>query len=341
MRNLYPIKFESLSLEKVWGKENFIISDLGLIDSVAKNGWLEGNSIGDIMETYLESIVGDGIFQRYGRQLPIQIKILEIKDRLSLQINPDDEIAAERYDSLGKSKLWYIMEASEDAKIYLGLKEKSDAQSMYEHCIKGSIEQKLNIIKPKKGDSFLIPAGTIHSTGGGLKIMEVAESSELNLRLYDWERAFDPEDPRGLHLEEAIDLINFKPYDPSLNLRPHNHDSLLVSIPEFNITKLVLSDTLHIYTENYNSFIVYSCIEGEASILIDNEEYSLSSGESILIPALMKDFFLSAKSTKPILLETYLKLEEKLDNYIDPDTEPFLEGEDYDGLEDEDSEEDE
>ena len=333
MNKLYPIKFTPIEHETIWGKETYVISDLGVIDSIATNGWLEGNGIGDIIETYLEKIVGEEVFNLYGRQLPIQIKILELNDRISLQVNPDDEIAAQMYDCLGKSKLWYILETKDEAQIYLGLKEESNARELYDLCLTGNIESKLNSIKVKKGDAFYVPSGTIHSASAGLKILEIAEASELNLRLYDWGRN---DSKRELHLEDAIDLINYKAYDPSLNLKPHNHDFLLSDAPEFNITKLVLTDTLHIYSENYKSFIIYTCIEGEAHIEIQKEEkYSLTKGESILIPAGMEDFYLVSDSCSAILLESYLKVEEKIDNYIDPTTEAFLEGEDYGGLEEE------
>ena len=119
--------------------ESWELADMGIEDSVVAEGWLAGNTIGELMETYLERIVGENVYNFYGRQFPLLIKSLEVKGRLSAQVHPDDQVAAERYDSLGKAKLWYVTEADDNAKIYCGFKRPLSALELYDKCIDGTI----------------------------------------------------------------------------------------------------------------------------------------------------------------------------------------------------------
>jgi mannose-6-phosphate isomerase len=330
------------------------LSDMGFVDSVIENGWLAGNTIGELMETYLERIVGEKVYNYYGRQFPVLIKFLDINDRISVQVHPDDEIAAERYDSLGKAETWYILDAKPGAKIYAGFNKDMTAQELYDRCKNGTVEEVMNVIVPKKGDSLIIPPGTVHSAGGGILIAEVQESSDLTFRLYDWGREFNPATARPLHLEEAIDLIDYNKFDQSLfRQAEHAHDEgvsvNLAERPEFCVTKINLTDPLHIYTEQFESFIIYICVEGAASIQVPSENekgeacmdnYEIKKGETILIPAEMSDFYLVPRDKDTVLLEAVCRPEDDMDAYIDPNTEAFLEGEDYEGLEDGDDDDD-
>ena len=176
----------------------------------------------------------------------------------------------------------------------------------------------------------------------------------MTLRLYDWGREFDPATARKMHLDEAIDVINYNVFDPSIYRKgplwgeeSQEEDHMiqnLVECPQFNVSKIRLTDPLHIYTEKFESFIVYICLEGAASIQVPSEKengeacmetYEFKKGETILVPADMPDFFLVPRDRETLLLEAVTRPEEEVDQYIDPDTEAFLEGEDYEGIEDE------
>ncbi len=328
--------------------ESWEIADMGIEDSVVANGWLAGNTLSDLMETYLERIVGEGIYNYYGRQFPLLIKFLDINDKLSVQVHPDDEIAAERYDSLGKSEAWYVLDAKPGAKAYMGFNRKMTAQEFYNRCLAGTVEEVLNVIYPKKGDLIYIKPGTVHAADGGILIAEIQESSDLTFRLYDWGREKNPATARTVHLEEAIDLIDYEPYD-SANFRKVTERvenkvvETLFESPRSKITKLNLTDPLHIYTEQFGSFIIYICLEGGASIQVPSvkengeaymENYEFGKGETILVPAEMPDFYLVPRDRSTVLLEIVAKAPEEFDDYIDPTTEAFLEDEDYEGLED-------
>lgn len=434
-KKLYPMKFMPIASRKPWGSDRLVsvmkkkfveadgqgnevvigthekigesweLADMGFQDSVVSEGWLAGNTIGDIMETYLERIVGEDVYNYYGRQFPILVKFLDIDGQLSVQVHPDDEVAAERYDSLGKAELWYVIDAEPDAKVYMGFKREVSAQEFYDRCLNGTADEVLNVIHPRKGDVIYVTPGTVHATDGKVLVAEIQESSDLTFRLYDWGREFDPKTAREMHLEEAIDLIDYRPYDEKLYRKgpmwgeeashepcresacrchddechchdgechchedghechchedhvheDHHHEmegkvvETLVESPQFNVTKLNLSDPLHIYTEKFNSFIIYICIEGGASIQIPSENakgeacmenYEFAKGETILVPADMPDFYLVPRDRSTVLLEAVTRPVDELDAYIDPETEAFLENEDYEGLEDEVYEED-
>ena len=347
----------SISADELIG-ESWEVADMGVEDSVVKEGWLAGNTISELMETYLEKIVGENVYNYYGRQFPLLIKFLDIHEKLSVQVHPDDEVAAERYDSLGKSEIWYVMDAEPGAKVYMGFNREVSAQEFYDRCHNGTVDEVLNVLYPKKGDSIYVAPGTVHAAEGGLLIAEIQESSDMTFRLYDWGREFNPATARKTHLDEAIDLINYGKFDESLYKKgplwececghEHHHHSdevaeTLVETPQFNVTKIRLTDPLHIYTEQFESFIIYMCVEGEASIQVPTENeagvkgmdnYIIKTGETILIPAQMQDFFLVPRDRDTVLLEAVTRPEEEMDEYIDPSTEAFLEDEDYEGLED-------
>lgn len=414
-KKLYPFKFIPVASRRPWGGSNLVtkygkafvecddegneialgadeligesweIADMGFEDSVLANGWLAGNTISEIMETYLERVVGEDVYKYFGRQFPLLVKFLDINGKLSVQVHPDDEIAAERYDALGKSELWYVLDAQPDANVYMGFKREVTAQEFYDKCNDGTVVDLLNVIHPKKGDVLFITPGTVHAVDGNIQLVEIQESSDLTFRLYDWGREKDPMTARPIHLEEAIDMIDYLPYDmckyrkgalwgEEASYEPccshndhccdHEHDhehhahegqtvETLVESAQFAVSKLNLTDPLHIYTEQFGSFIVYVCIEGAASIQVPStrpdgeafmDNYEFKKGETMMIPADMADFYLVPRDRSTVLLEAVTRVQEDIDAYIDPNTDPYLEGEDYEGLEDgafEDDDEDE
>lgn len=382
-KKLYPLKFLPLAAKKPWGGnvlvdgmgkkfvecdqegnevvlggdvlvgESWELADMGMQDSVVANGWLAGNTISEVMETYLERVVGEKVYNYYGRQFPVLIKFLDIQNKLSVQVNPDDEIAAERYDALGKAELWYVMDVQPGAKIYCGFSRDVTAQEFYDRCMNGTVDEILNVIYPKRGDVIYMKPGTVHAADGGILVAEIQESSDLAFRLYDWGRERNPETARPIHLEEGIDVIAYTAFDQSLYRKgplwgeeaAHEHGPAvsLLEIPQFNVSKVKLADPLHIYTDQFESYIVYVCLEGAASIQVPStneageasmQNYEFSEGETILIPAEMSDFYLVPRDRSTILLEVVTRPEDELDDYIDPNTEAFLENEDYEGLED-------
>lgn len=317
MKKLYPLIFKPILKEKVWGEEARVIAALDEDSSEVVNGFLAENDLADLLETYMGDLVGDAVFNWYNLQFPLLVKLLNVEDYLSVQVHPDDETAFERFYSSGKTELWYVMEASPEAKVYLGFKKESDATEFYSACSNGTVTDLLNEFKPEPGDAFFIPAGTVHACGGGLILAEIQESSDLGFRLYDWGRR-DPEGNRPVHLEEAIDCIDYHPYNQANIRRKSDGTATLAVCSHFVVRSIGVADTWKVRTGEYNSCVVYLCTDGEAIFQTDGQSWSIAKGESILIPASIDEILVSGKQQGTRLLEVYVpQPEEDADSYTE------------------------
>ena len=182
-KKLYPIKFCTIQDEYNWGHEEFKLADLGYKDSLVREGWLAGNSIGELMDTYIDRISGDNTYEYYGRQFPVCIRQLSINGDLPLQVHPGDEIAAQRYDFLGKEKLWYVLSAGKNARILAGFRDNCNASDFYTACETDRTDEMMNTIAPYPGLALMIPSGVPHAASGDMEILEIAESSPLDFCL--------------------------------------------------------------------------------------------------------------------------------------------------------------
>lgn len=322
------MRFQPEQVERKWGMVEYRIADLGYIDSVALDGWLGGNSISDIMQTYLERFTGEVPFENYGTQFPVMVKWLDIKGRTSLHVNPDDEAAEQRYDAFGKTALWYVAATGPDAKLYLGFKRDVTATEFYEKCLDGTVEELLNVIKPKVGEHYLVTPGMVHAAQD-VRLLEVAESSELWFRLHAW-----GDTESELHLEEAFDLIDFKAYRmprPSKG-NPEAVMEKLAVTPQFTVNEIRLRDAVRV-TDQGGSFRLYACVRGAGAVEVDGmDRLRFKEGDAVLVPAELKDFVLAPTDRDTLVLEALLEPRHEPDAYIDPSAEPFLKGEEYDGL---------
>ena len=345
---LYPLSFEAESQERIWGREWCLVGDTGLQDSTVTEGWLAGNTLSELMDTYTERIVGDVVMSWYGRQFPLMAKVLDVRGRNSLQVHPDDEIAAQRYDALGKKTFWYILEAGKDAQVWLGFRKDTDAGQLYTACADGSVKKLLNALTPRPGDAWLIKPGTVHAAQD-VKILEISEASEMNFRLYDWGRKSED---RVLLLEDALDFIDYRKLSEDalkpLQAAEGEKGTHWVDEEEMIIHRLPLSETLHIYTERFESFILYTCVSGEVSIKTPDQvggdakvpvmpgpdraspasakagspaPVTLTAGTCALIPADHPDFFLVPCRKDTVVLESYIARTEPDDTYHGEDPE--------------------
>ena len=179
-------------------------------------------------------------------------------------MNPDDEVAEQRYDAFGKTALWYVAEAGPDAKLFLGFKREVSAEEFWRKCQDGTVEELLNVVKPQVGAHYLVTPGMVHAAQD-VRLLEIAESSELWFRLHAWD---DPE--AELHLEEAFDLIDFKPYRiaaPKGN--PEAVTEKIAVTPQFSVSEIRLASPLRIGAENNGSFLLYACVNGAGSLEVE------------------------------------------------------------------------
>lgn len=362
-KKLYPFKFVPYASVRVWGGDSLItkldkkffseeegrelttadkiaesweIANMGSVEGVVENGFLTGNTMADLMETYMEKIVGEKTFKNYGTQFPLLIKYLDIRGELSFQVHPDDKVALERYDSLGKSEVWYIVDASEDATIYMGFAKDTNAQELWDKCHDQTVLEIVNKVHPKKGDVLKIVPGTVHAATGDILVAEVQESSDLTFRLYDWGREFNPATARKMHLEEALDVIDYKKYDASANyltaaqiaaLPGEGGRVVLAEEPQYKLSKLTLTEPQKVDTAALDTFLVYMCLEGSLAIYTGEDlqekdpdsTYVLRKGETTLIPADVTSFYLIPLEGECTVLETYTPPFEEEDSYVGDD----------------------
>ena len=200
-KTLYPLHFTPVGTQRPWGTENWLLADLGYIDSEIRGGWLDGNSLSELMQTYLEKVTGDDAFEYYGLQFPVTVKVIDFDGRTPVFVHADDTVAEQRYDSLGRTALWQVVSAQPGATLYLGFKERVSAQSFYAAAQEGRLEELLNRVTVQEGDRFVIEPGVPYAFAGKARIAEIAEASSL---------IFDLSDPEDL--VEAFDFVSLEGY---------------------------------------------------------------------------------------------------------------------------------
>ena len=308
-KKLTPMRFLPDTQEMPWGTVEYKLADLGFVDSMACEGWLKGNTLSDIMQTYLERVVGETSFNWYGTQFPVLVKRLTVKGHTSLHVTADDEVAEQRYDSFGKTALWYVEAAGPQAKLWLGFKQDVTAEAFFNACEDNAVEPLLHSIKPKAGETYLIMPGMVHAAQD-VTLIEIAECSELWFRLFDW-----GSEDRELHLEEAFDLIDFKKY------RMGNKKDSGVAIavtPQFTVNKFPLTQALKSTRDEDDTFLLYYCTKGAAVIQADKVNYQLKQGDLLLVPAETAEFFLLPDGNNTELLEVRMDPREEEDIVSEP-----------------------
>lgn len=338
-RKLYPFRFQPLEDRFSWGSLTFSVADLGYRDSVIRNGWLAGTSLSELMEMYMDRVVGDRLFSFFGRQFPLGISLMDVRGRTPLVVHPDDGLSFERYDSLGKSKFWYVLGARDDARLFLGFKSDTDASALCQACLGGDPEQLLNAVRVKKGDCFVIEPGTVHAAQGVL-LLEISEASQMDFCLCDWGcdtgEQFDP----SFDLASSLDFINYRRYKAVREDYPLGQVSqIITSRKEFTVSRMELSNTVRISSDEPSGFALYTCVAGELIVIVNEEDerktYPLKAGDSILVPADILEYYLEPLVSGTVLLEAVTEPVEETDSYIDPEAEAYPKGARQDSCEEE------
>lgn len=318
--DIYPLQFEPILKERIWGGEKLnselnkpIISnitgeswEISTVEgdvSVISNGTLKGISLSEVIDTFPKEVLGTAVFDQFGKQFPLLFKYLDAKTDLSIQVHPNDELAKIRHNSFGKTEMWYIMQADEGSRIIVGFKNNSNAKEYVSHLENNTLLALLEEVKVKTGDVFFLETGTVHSIGAGLLVAEIQQTSDITYRLYDFDRVDSEGNKRELHVELALDAINYNKVETQKQYnKKENISNEMVNCPYFTTNYLKLSGELTISKSNA-SFTVYMCTEGEFKLEFNQVHYLYSKGDTVLIPAAMTDFNLSGNAT---LLEIYI-----------------------------------
>jgi len=328
MSELYPLKFETVLKEKVWGGnalisrynkgnssshkigESWEISAVADNQSVISNGFLAGNNIEELIEVYMGDITGDSVYEKFGNEFPLLIKFIEANQDLSIQVHPDNELARKRHKAYGKTEMWYILERENGSKLYTGFREGVTKELYTEALANGTIVDLLNIEHVEPGDTFFTPAGRVHAIGAGIVLIEIQQTSDITYRIYDWNRKNTTTEKRELHTDLALEAIDFRSTGESrIRRTPELNSSInLVTCEFFNTNIIALNKAVKKEYYNIDSFVVYICIEGELLIRWDDKHERIIKGETVLLPAMIKNVIL-----EPIgearLLETYINPE--------------------------------
>ncbi|MGK0252822.1 MAG: mannose-6-phosphate isomerase [Mariniflexile sp.] len=321
-QSLYPIKFAPILKDKIWGGqklktilnknsdlpnigESWEISDVEGDTSVVSNGSLKGQSLKQLLETYKEDLVGPQNYRIFKNKFPLLIKFIDAKEDLSIQLHPNDELAAKRHNSFGKTEMWYVFQADKDANLIVGFNQKMTSELYLKHLNDKTLTKILNFDKVKEGDTYFVEVGRVHAIGAGVMVAEIQQTSDITYRVYDWDRVDADGNERELHNDLALDAFDFDLED---NFRvsydkTENQSNEMLSCPYFTTNYLKVNKTLK--KDNYHgSFIIYMCIEGEAKILTDGFSESIKKGETILLPAIIENYEISSKNAT--LLEVYV-----------------------------------
>ncbi|MEO1052983.1 MAG: type I phosphomannose isomerase catalytic subunit [Bacteroidota bacterium] len=325
MSKLYPLKFQTIFKDKIWGGqkiksilgkdygdlpncgETWEISGVEGNISMVADGALKGKSLKELIGTFKGELVGQKVFERFGNEFPLLIKFLDANDDLSIQVHPDDELAKKRHDSFGKTEMWYVLQGDEGAKLVSGFNRKVDRNVYLDYFNNGQLKDILNIEVAQADDVFFIPAGRVHTIGKGLLIAEIQQTSDVTYRIYDFDRTDAQGNKRELHVEQALDAIDYDFYD---SYKTGYQDAAnevvdLVECPYFSTQKLHFTETTSRDYSSLDSFVIYIGIDGALNLKFDGGQTQLKKGEAILIPASITNIELEPEGEFTIL-ETYI-----------------------------------
>ena len=284
IRDLVLLEFETRIYNNVKVNEDIPLETSDVIPGAFNN---TEYSQEEIIEVYMGDLVGEQVYDKFGKEFPLLIKFIDARQDLSIQVHPNDELALERHNAYGKTEMWYVIESEEEARIYSGFNKDLNNLSYKNALEKDTLSSLLNADSPREGDVFFIPAGRVHAIGAGNVVAEIQQTSDVTYRIYDWGRMGLDGKPRDLHNDLAIDAIDFQA-TPERIIRKEaglNSEEKLVECQYFTTNILNLDrPTERIYVDR-DSFVILICTEGSFTVSCDGKGEEVSKGECVLIPA--------------------------------------------------------
>ena len=278
--------------------ESWEISAVPGHESVVADGKYEGKKITDLIDMFGAELLGTRVYEKYDGKFPLLIKIIDANDNLSVQVHPDDELAMKRHNSLGKTEMWYIIDAEKNAKIFSGLKQKITPEEYVKHVADNTFADLLAVHSSAPGDVFFLPAGRIHAIGAGNLLAEIQESSDITYRIYDYDRRDANGNPRELHTQLAKDAIDYNVYSDykSAPADASQADAVVAECSHFKVRRLILDGEIPIeFTPD--SFTVVMCLEGSAELICPDGKLTVSKGHTVLCPAAVESVRAEGRAT--------------------------------------------
>ena len=327
---LYPLKFKPIFKDKIWGGrkikeqlgldfgslpncgEVWLLSGLWDEQSEVANGDFKGDEINDLVETFMGDLVGESVFDKYGEQFPLLLKIIDANDWLSVQVHPDDELAEKRGIGNGKTEMWYVMHADKDAELVMGFNREMTRMDYVKVMKNNTLREVLNYEKVEAGDVFFIPAGRVHALGPDIMVAEIQQTSDTTYRIYDWDRINEAGMSRELHIPQSVEAIDFNiPDQYKIEVQDVMNKTVPVVDCQYFVTNLLqLQGEMEKDYSNLDSFVILLCTEGNFSLVWENGAVFVKQGECVLIPNIVKKVSIRAERYCK-LLEVYCQIEER------------------------------
>jgi len=263
--------------------ESWEVSALPELESECAYGPSSGLTLGALVNTYGERLLGKAVSERYGGRFPLLIKLLDACQDLSIQVHPDDEYATRNgLGTFGKSEAWYVLHSA-GGRIALGLQEGIGREAFEQAILQGKVGDTIQYKGVQSGDLVYLPPGTVHALCQGVMIYEVQQSSDITFRIHDYDRPGLDGKPRELHTGQALEVIDFQSA-PEIRDTRNESDSLLLETEHFSLEKFTLKSGPGTHTP-YGSFAAATLIEGAADIQSEGTQYTLKKGDTCLISA--------------------------------------------------------
>jgi mannose-6-phosphate isomerase len=323
--NLYPLTFQTLYKDRIWGGtklKTLLGKDIASMqhcgeswelssvkDNISKvaAGTLAGKELNSLIEEYKGKLVGNAVYEKYGTTFPLLVKFLDAQDDLSIQVHPDDTLAQKRHNSFGKTEMWYVLQADPEARLRVGFNRTVDRETYLRHLKSNTLDDILNLMPVAPDDVVFLPAGRIHSLGKGLVIAEIQQTSDITYRVYDFDRKDAAGKLRDLHTEEALDAMDYTGHsDYKTNYKKSlNEVALLVESPYFTTNRLHFNQPVKRDYANLDSFVIYTCIGGQLNLAYADGQVEIKTGEVVLLPASIDQVTLTPVGEFKVL-ETYI-----------------------------------
>ncbi|MCD7732653.1 MAG: class I mannose-6-phosphate isomerase [Oscillospiraceae bacterium] len=301
--NFYPLILKAPLKDYLWGgtrlktafgfeselskvAEAWVVSCHKDGPSIVSNGSLKGKTLEEAIEILGADALGDACkdFDRF----PILVKLIDAKDRLSIQVHPSDEYARANEGDNGKTEMWYVIDCDEGAQLIYGFKHSIGKEEFKERIESNTLDDVLNYVDVHKGDIFFIPSGTVHAIGKGILIAEIQQNSNVTYRVSDYGRLGADGKPRELHVDKAIAVSDTNPpldlYGNVGKVTVYENATVrnLAKCKYFDAKLINLDGSYEI--KNTESFVSLVVIDGEAELRSEQGSYNLKKGESVFVP---------------------------------------------------------